>query len=105
MATTITTEFVGGPCDGETQQLTVGQLRAGAVSCGGANYVIQGITPALYRATWAKQVAAQEQLTPVGGHAQFDRAWMQLMRTLAFTVPANTARVNKAVRRIRAAVR
>lgn len=105
MADTIRTEFVGGPCDGQAKMLTTAQLRAGAVSCGGANYVIQGISPTLYRATWAKQVAAQEKIAPLSGHAQFDQAWNRLMRTLAMTVPADTARVRKAVRRVRAAVR
>lgn len=102
---TIRTEFVGGPCDGQVKRLTVAQLTAGAVSCGGANYIIQGISPTLYRATWGKLVAQQEQISPTQGHAQFDIAWMRLMRSLAYTVPENTKHVQKAVRRIRAAVR
>jgi hypothetical protein len=105
MPDTIRTEFVGGPCDGQTKNLTTAQLRAGAVSCGGSNYIIQGVRPDLYRATWAKQVAQEEKIAPPGGHAQFDTAWLRLMRSLAFTIPANTKRVRAASQRIRSAVR
>lgn len=105
MATTIRTDFIGGPCDGQTKQVSRDQLATGAVVCGGAQYVIQGVTPTRYRATWGKLAAEQSRDQTAIGHAEFNGAWGRLMRTLTFTVPAELKRQRAALRRIRRAVR
>jgi hypothetical protein len=105
MADPIRIQFYGGPCNGQVKPVTVDQIRAHAVSCGGSNYVIAIGPDAQYRATWAKQAAQGEQNAAPGSHAQFDSAWARLMRSLAFTLPENTRRVQAASQRIRSAVR
>lgn len=98
--------FSGGPCSGQTKRLTDDVVRAGAVSCGGVNYVIQSAGgPNLYRAVPAKDLEPVTPPATTGNHKQFDTAWARLMRTLAFTVPANDKRIGAATQRIRKAVR
>lgn len=102
---TIRTDFVGGPCDGQTKQVPVSQLTTGAVECGTATYVVQGVSPTHYRATFEPDT---RNLGPGGPEVvapQFDRAWSQLMHTLAFYVPAQLTRQRVALQRIRRAVR
>ncbi len=105
MALFIKTDFVGGPCDGFSVQVPVSQLATGAVSCGNQTYVVQGVTPNLYRATWAQAVKNAGPGGPVVAPTQFDAAWTALMHTLAFTIPAQLTRQRVALQRIRRAVR
>jgi hypothetical protein len=102
---TIKTEFVGGQCDQIVKQVPVSQLATGTITCGISTYVVQGVTPTLYRATWIKLA---EQAGPGPGMppgTQFNLAWGRLMHTLAFTVPRELKAQRLASLRIRKAVR
>jgi hypothetical protein len=102
---TITTDFVGGPCDGRRRQVPVAVLSTGAVSCDGKTYIVQGVTPTLYRATYEPDTRNAGPGGPLAGTPQFGRAWTTLMHTLAFRIPAQLTRQRVALQRIRRAVR
>jgi len=102
---TIRTDFVGGPCDGQTKQVPVSEIATGTIICGGQDYTVQGVSPTRYRATWMPQALAEAKTSPLGGTPQFQLAWSGLMHTLAFKVPAYLKRERVASQRIRRAVR
>ena len=102
---TIATDMIGGPCDGTTGHFTVAELATGAVNCLGATYVVQGITPTHYRATWAQLAEHAGPGPGLANPADFNRAWTGLMHTLAHKVPAQLQRQQAALQRIRRAVR
>lgn len=102
---TIVTDFVGGPCDGLTKRIVVSALATGVVRCGTADYIVQGITPTHYRATFEPDTRNLGPGSPLQGTPQFNQAWTAVMHTLAFKVPAYLKRQEVAMRRIRKAVR
>ena len=102
---TIATTYVGGPCDGRTRNDPVSVLATGAITCQGATYIVQGITPTHYRATFEPDTRNLGPGGPLAGTPQFNMAWTRLMHTLAFTIPGQLTRQRVALQRIRRAVR
>lgn len=98
-------QFVLGPCDTHVEYLTREQLRAGSVACGGGVYYVRRGTANPVILTYAPRVEraaiANARYDP---HALF-LTWNALMRTLAYTVPAEVTRVRASIARLRRAVK
>lgn len=100
MATTYTVLLTGGPCDGQTKQLTANQLNTHRTYCKGELYLLQ-TSLATIRHPWvfeyAKDLATKNQ-APNPTHVT--QAWTRWMRALAHTGPDAHNRIGKSTARI-----
>lgn len=100
MASGTTVALVGGPCDGETRNITDKTLKAGKLTCRGTEYdrtnVIH-VGDLIVFATKDAIIAAQGGVSPGAGSApQALSGWSDLRRSVNQTIPS-------AVRQMRAA--
>lgn len=101
MATTYPAILRGGPCDGETKQVTANQLRTGRTFCKGALYLSLPTTPTKgYTATFGYAGAVSKSAVK-GEVLHVTAAWTRWMRFLSHNGPTAHNRIKKATLRIR----
>lgn len=105
MAPIVTVTLVGGPCDGGRGDLAKLVIVNNTFTCGGALYTLTPVSATSYRATVETRQVPAPQPSPVPQSVDLNRAWSRLMHTLAFYVPDQLERQQKALQRIRKAVR
>lgn len=101
MASTTTVELRGGPCDGQTKQLTLKQLATQKTWCGGKLYVYQSSLATIRQPyVYELQADVTAKSKPPDTTA-VTQAWSRWMKALAHRGPDAYRRTLKATVRVR----
>jgi hypothetical protein len=105
MAATYTINFVGGPCDGQTRDITGDQLQAGAVTCKGVTYVRDPYATPTIRQPWPFAPATDVQKAAKANQsfhpAAVAAAWHKVTHALSHGAPRHIRRQQAANARLR----
>lgn len=100
MANTIPVILSGGPCGGTHEQISLDQLKIGAVTCQGTVYVKDRPIPGTSGWYFTDQAEVAARSGGPGKTAHVTQAWTRWMHALGHTGPDSHNRLQRATYRV-----